>query len=279
LAATQPLGVILLRMAQFASATCSFAERLAQESGYRVACLVDERAGLVEVAPFPKVSLTVEACCALDLYCPPDMGWRCGDYGLYLARAQFPDAPHFWLIDYDVRISGPDLGAFFKFFETNGPADLIAPQYGPAGAEWYWRHTIRARNVTVYRCLFPLVRVTASAVDRLLARRRRMSRSWIRRISWPNDESTVATTLSNDGSICRDLNGFGRTVYTDETFSFFTPFDGDALDMSGSDAIAYHPVLFAEDYRRKLAKLQVQETRLERFRRRLANRLNALSAW
>lgn len=275
----EPSGVILFRMTRFTPATRVFAERLERESGHRVVCLVDERGGPIDVSPFPKVSLTDASCEALGIYCPPDMAWRCGDYGFYLARVQYPQASHFWLIEYDVRVSGTDLSTFFGFFEPFGETDLIAAQYRPADRDWYWRHALPARKVVIHRCLFPLVRLTASAVDRLLARRRQMSRKLTARISWPNDESLVATTLSNDGSLCRDLNGFGRTFYTDETFSYFTPFNGDVLKLDGDDGIVYHPVLFDQDYTRKLTRLGRRETRSERFRRRCAKVLNAVARW
>jgi hypothetical protein len=66
----------------------------------------------------------------------------------------------------------------------------------------------------------------------------------------------VATTLSNDGSICRDLNSFGHIFYDTNTLSFFAPHDGDATELSDDPVRVYHPVLFKREYKRKMERLK-----------------------
>ncbi|MDT7952024.1 MAG: hypothetical protein RQ966_11025 [Acetobacteraceae bacterium] len=270
--------IILLRLNRFAPEIRDFGSRLQRESGRQLICFVDETQASVDVAPFPKVSLTVEALRRLRLHVPPDVGWRCGDYGFYLARTRFPSTTHFWMIEYDVRISGHHLADFFDHFATHPNVDLIAADLRQTDG-WFWRDSVRSRNVPAYRCFFPLTRLSAPAIDRLLLQRQSMSRNPVRRLFWANDEALVATTLANDGSLCRDLNGFGRQFYTEATFSYIALRDGDALNLDTDEITLYHPVLRGEDYQRKLVQQARPETRATRFRRRVARVLSSQLRW
>ena len=252
--------MILLRLARFSEETIAFAQRLRRESGMRVACIVDERNGPVDVGDFDKVSLTRAACRAIGLHCPRDVGWRCGDYGFYLARLRYPDVRFFWLMEYDVRLRCLDLGEFFsRYAPDRGPAsvdhDLIAGYYRQAAGDWYWTHTMIARDRPVWRCLFPVVRLSARAIDTLHAERRAYARRPVRLANWPNDESFVATVLTRNGSRCADLNDFGATVYDRSTYSFDEPIDGSALDDRATPVRLYHPVLFGADLARKIKRM------------------------
>jgi hypothetical protein len=268
--------MILFRTQNLGPINRRFAEQLASCGHGRIACVVDERLATVNTAPWPKVSLTVPACAALGLYCPDDVGWRCGDYGLYLARNQFPDEPFFWMIEHDVRFGGGPAG-FFAMFDEVATADLLAPGLRPADRTWFWEYTIAARGIAVHRCLFPIVRVSARAIDALAAGRVALSRRWRRRLAWPNDESFVATTLvNNPDMICRDLNDLGRTLYDSETLSFEQPYDGDILRMREDVPTIYHPVLFGADYQAKINRLRERQPD-RKFTRRVIRRL--LRAW
>jgi hypothetical protein len=274
--------MILLRTQKLDPATYRFAEQLSSCGYGRVACVVDERFISVDTAPWPKVSLTTAACEALGLYCPGDVGWRCGDYGLYLARKQFPDETFFWMIEYDVRIGG-DPASLFAMFDPMVKVDLLAPCLRPADRTWFWEYTIAARGITVHRCLFPIVRVSARAIDYLAAKRVALARHERRRRAWPNDESFVATVLVNNPvMVCRDLNDFGRALYNSETFSFELPHDGDTIRMRDDTPTIYHPVLFGADYRAKIKRLgEIQPDRKfsRRVSRRLNRALNMRSSW
>ena len=269
--------LILLRTADMRGQTPDFARQLVAESGRQLACLVDERAGPVDTGGYAKVALTREACEQLALFCPEDFAWRCGDYGLYLARRQYPHVERIWLVEGDVRISGGNLGDFFDIFDGSETVDLITAHYRQSAGAWYWDHAIAARDSVIHRCLFDVLRVSVPAIDRLLKRRQQMSRSRVRRASWPNDESFLATTLSNDGSLCRDLNSFGPTLYTEDTLTFHNAFDGAVFKMNQEQFTIYHPVLYGEAYERKLAKLRTiaaGEPLLKRLRRRVIHYLN-----
>jgi hypothetical protein len=266
-------------MTAFTPHTEAFADRLAAESGHRVCCIVDERQGVVEVGGFDKISLTRPACRALGLYCPQDFGWRCGDYGFYLARQRFPEERYFWLMEYDVRLSGPHMGDFFEAFADADEVDLIAGYYRRAERWWYWTHTMIARGQEVWRCLFPVVRLSARAIDLLHAQRRAYAHRPLRLANWPNDESFVATVLSRHADMrCADLNDFGRPLYDPTTYTFNAPIDGDALDERSAPLRVFHPILFGDDLQRKRKRMKwidKGESFPRKVKRRVINALNS----
>lgn len=275
--------MILFRTRELGPINHRFVEQLASCGDGRVACVIDERFTTVDTTPWPKVSLTVPACEALGLYCPADVGWRCGDYGLYLARKQFPDEPFFWLIEHDVRFGGDGPAGFFAMFEAETTADLLAPDLRRADRSWFWEYTVAARGVSVYRCLFPIVRLSGRAIDYLAAKRAALSQRPGRRRAWPNDESFVATAIANNPDmIARDLNQFGRMLYDAATLSFELPYNGDILRMRQDVLTIYHPVLFGADYDTKVTKMQESQPDrklLQRISRRLVREVNKMSAW
>jgi hypothetical protein len=269
--------VILLRTTSLSPQTAAFARRLTQESGQRVCCVVDERKGEVDTAEFDKIGLTRASCREVGLYCPMDFGWRCGDYGFYLARLRYPEEKFFWLIEYDVRLVGPDAGEFFRNFDGADHVDLIAGHLREAEKWWYWTHTMAARGEAVWRCLFPVVRLSARAIDLLLAQRRAYARKPLRLANWPNDESFVATTLFREGAACADLNDFGAKLYDDTTYTFHQPFDGDLVDDRATPLRIFHPILFGDDLRRKIARMawiDKGESLPRKVKRRVINALN-----
>ena len=259
------------------------ARRLAQASGCPVALVADARSGAIAGADPDVIALSSTACRALGLFCPPDFAWRCGDYGYYLARRRYPQAQRFWLIETDVGFFGGEASDFFAFFaERAREVDLLAATLRPADHSWYWMQFARARDARAYRCLFPITRLSARAIEAALARRvaqgRRLGRRWL----WPNDEALVATTLMNGDFLCRDFNDFGARFYNDESFFFGAPLQGERVQLEARGVRLVHPVLFGAAYGEKLARQKqagAPLSWLERRRRWIAAKLNARSRW
>jgi hypothetical protein len=275
--------VIVIRTTGLEAETVAFGHALAEASGRSAAFLVDERKGPVASAggPVDKISLTAQACRELGLYCPADFAWRCGDYGLYLARRQHPEIEHFWMIESDVRFLGGEAADFFAVFDRV-EADLLAGQIQAASPEWFWSHHASARDCAPFRCFFPVTRFSARALDALLAKRVAQSSRLTRRLLWPNDEAFVATTLHAEGFICRDFNEFGQTFYARESFSFENVIDGQAFTAETPGVRMYHPVLFGEAYARKLERLNAPknlDTPTKRRTRRVLSEINRRTAW
>lgn len=270
--------MILVRATRLTRPTVEFAEQLALGGGDEVAFLLDGRFPVEVEVDRPIVLLTQGACSELGLFCPEDFQWRCGDYGLYLARKQFPEVRQFWLFEFDIRLAG---GAgskeFFDFFEDESQADFLACRHGPAPKNWSWYHHANGRNVVPYYCLFGIVRISARAVDALLEHRLGQGRRSNRRATWPNDEGFVATTLQQKRFLCRDINGFGRDFYSEATLALFTKIRGEEFSSIEPTVKIYHPVLFGEDFSKGNTTSQIHETfslgqRAVRKARRFINR-------
>lgn len=277
--------MILLRTERVDAQLEAFAKSLEELSGLPTLFLVDERRGAVDAMGRRKISITQKACEDIGLYCPDDFGWRCGDYGFYLARAQYPETATIWMIENDVRIAGTDPAAFFRKFRDE-KADFVASYLSPAEADWPWYKTLQARDARPFKCFFPVVRLSSHAIDLLREKRRSQARRWNRRWLWPNDEGFVATTLVNAGIACMDLNNGEPSVYRPDEFSFAPVMDG-ALPIVSADPVAlFHPVLEGEALMRKRERLQTRENQrwtLSRVRRRareaVLRRLNSQVRW
>ena len=246
--------MILVRTTRIDDQVRTLADRLNIASGQIVAMLVDERQAPVPTE-LPKVSLTDAACAKLGLHTPNDFAWRCGDYGFYLARQQFPDEVHYWMIEYDVAISG-DAAQFFATCDAHPHVDMLAADVRPATRDWWWRASVAASDARPYRCFFPVVRLSARAVDTLAAKRRDHSRRLLRRLLWPNDESFAATAAMAAGLSIADVNDLGERFYEGDTYSYTNVIDGSRFMPEGAAPRLHHPVLFGDDLARKLRRLK-----------------------
>ncbi len=260
---------LLLRTCRFGHVEQAFLQRLHRESGFVTAVVADETACHLECGDFPKVSVTRRAARQLGLHCPRDFTWRCGDYGLYLARQAMPQIEHFWQIEPDVRFAYPNYGDFFHMFDPYPDVDLIGFDLRLSELDHFWHPTMRQKTHNVYRCLFGLARFSARALDICAAERRRDFYNIWARLVWPNDETFTSTTLIAAGMNVKDANAFGRKLYTrEESFSYWTPFRGETFDDIAQDGLVYHPVLWGEDYNRRIARLR-RHPPLERIRRKV----------
>lgn len=245
---------MILRTHRFTGRERAFLEKLRHDTGFQIAIAADETKGKLDCAGIPKISVTRAAAQALGLHCPPDFGWRCGDYPLYLARRALPAMTHFWIIEPDVRAAADDYGSVFAAFDNHPEVDLISPDLKPSGVDHFWHPTMRQRTRNVYQCCFAFSRFSARALDLCLAERRRERTNPWARLMWPNDESFTASIIIAAGLDARDLNAFGRTLYTPDTFGFFTVRRGETFAATAEPGLVYHPVLWGEEYEHKIVR-------------------------
>ena len=252
--------VILVRTHYFDDVLEGFCSRLQTESGRQVVALVDESKGIVDVPDvFGKITLDFETLGKRGIYIPRDAAWRCGDYCHYAARLARPDATAFWLVEGDVRFKMDHLSEFFDAFPGPDAVDFIAAGYHKSSGKWWWYSAMHAFSEQVYGCMYPLTRLSPRAIDHLMTRRAEHSLLFQERLSqgeadlsWPNDESFTATTLSCDGFICRDINGFGRTFHSKKTFRVGRPVSLRELETQPNDGQIHHPVVSGQAFLRKM---------------------------
>jgi hypothetical protein len=257
------------------------ADELAAASGQEIAFVLDGRNPVKISTSRPIIKLTADACSALGLYCPPDFAWRCGDYGIYLARQQFPAATHIWLLENDIRIAGGQPAAFFETFERRPQVDFLACNYRRAKPDWDWYFNASGRDVLTFGCTFGIVRLSARAIDQLLAKRVQQAKISHRRKLCPNDEGFVATTLSNGDFTCADFNDFGQVFYDDKTLSLRSPVRGETFAPTTSSPMIYHPILWGADYERGNASgaAKPKLSAVAVFKKRVRQRLSSMSKW
>lgn len=228
--------------------------------GYDVALLMDAEGDLAAAGDWPVVPVSRAAVEALSLFAPDDFAWRCGDYGLYLAQAAFPQKTHFWMIEPDVLVHAGDMPAFFDSVLAVDAA-LLAGWLEPARRKWYWYRSIAAAGLEPWRLLYSLVRLRADALALMLEQRRRMSDGWLgprdrtdRR--WPNDEALTASLLMRAGLPCIDFNALdGAPWYDRADYGFHRPLSRGRIEARVPDGRLYHPVLGGERYLAKVERL------------------------
>jgi hypothetical protein len=271
--------LLLIRTTRPDQSVCAFANHLRDASRARVLLLIDNRRGAPIEAQEDWLVLDKASYRSLDLYCPADVGWRCGDYGLYIAKRKFPDAHYFWMMEDDLRIDGV-MSSFFDHFASRPEIDFLTTRLRRASHEWHWSSHSLARDVANYACLFGITRSSARAIETFYRKRRRHSRQINRMLLWPNDESFCATTATANGLAVKDLNDCGQTFYDDEGYSLTGA--SKRLGSPNAPPRLLHPVYDeVVAARRMLSTQRYSEgnSRAFRIRRALARRLNAVSSW
>ncbi len=268
--------MILFRTHQFDRQARLFCEKLQQESGLQVVCLADESRKVLNTEPFEKISITQNAAKQLGLYCPKNFTWSCGDYGLYMAHHQYAQVKFFWLIEYDVRFQGENLiRSVIEAFDSS--LDLVAPLLRQRQNDWWWYAAMASNKKPVYGCLFPLIRISAALIAFGLNERRRLGKSLLYRLFWPNDESFLATTAIRNRFKSVDLNSADATFYTHKSFLFDGSHSGEDCELSPYDELIYHPVLYGADYKQKQERLSKPTSFYDRAKRKIRLMLAAFA--
>lgn len=214
----------------------------------------------------PTLRLSPEELAGQGLHIPPEFGWQAGDYAFYAARKAYPDVKHFWLIEYDVLMSFPKASDFFDLY-TDSDKDMLVGRLKTASPKWYW-HKSMAGEGRVMRCLFPVVRLSAKAIDALYRKRVQMSEQASAMCLWPNDEAFVASTVANLGMATEDLNARAK-VYGQSSFRYNHPISIEAVKGRHYNLLL-HPVLDAQELaaKRQRVKLQGMRARISAAARR-----------
>lgn len=246
--------VIILRTNVLSDRDTNFARQLNKIENSFFIIVADETKGLIECPEFNKVSLTENEINKLGLIYENDTPWRCGDYFFYAARRHFPNAAQFWIIEPDVHIHFDQISSFFSEFDAFNNVDMIATRYSQAHHTWSWYRHMMAYHNSIYTMMFPIVRLSGRAIDYLVRRRISLGKHFDKKIKsepigtnlqWPNDESFVATELSNANFLCRDMNTFGKTYYDNDSFNFQKPIVPNMIPQE-PDELVRHPIVYGD---------------------------------
>ena len=236
-------SAILLRVTSVGYRERLFADKLEESSSLMVIYLVDGRVGNVPEEKRPLIVLNDKSCLALELPLVELYPWRCGDYGLYLARQRYPGISYFWLIEGDVRFSCHPATAFFQAMKQS-KADLLAAYIRRAEKEWYWTPHGRGRGVTPYRCLYSVIRVSSLLIDTMLHKRVSHGKSILRRSLWGNDEVFTCTTAINGNFLVLDINAVSGSWYRPSHYAYNVTLDGDNINGTQQSPELLHSVRF-----------------------------------
>jgi hypothetical protein len=142
--------------------------------------------------PVPVVDINDAWVTSHGLRLVSDWGWRCGDYFLYALRAARPDARHYWIVEPDVYFSGP----VAQFFTTAAGLDHDLLAAGIARMPAHHRFARGMPGADHWRAIYALTRVSARALDRLLAARQALAGHRRAERFYVNDEIFTHTTVA-----------------------------------------------------------------------------------
>lgn len=179
--------------------------------------------------------------------------WHNSDYRFYYVRKFFPDYDYYWLIEYDVFCNAPTYKDFLSKFSDNR-ADLIVYSFRAEKkqGEWCWTYGLDwvYDGWEIYGSFFPVVRLSARAVDFLYQRRLEHKEIFQQAFGdkrWIFCELFVPTELMNADFSCENIDdqkiGLKNFYLNDDRF-FLAP-----------DNKLYHPVKSA---RKEIEKLKQQ---------------------
>ena len=246
-------GLILIRTHFIDDRLAETARRYAAGDDYDVMFAVDETYGPVDCGGFAKLSLSLDSCARLGLLVSVDKAlWRCGDYVFYHALERAAGYRYVWSIEYDVVVNFADPFEFFRFFDERAKEQVLCADLRLAEPDWWWRKITARRFGVVYSALFPLVRMTPSAIATFYGCRKFESRRMRALDSrheehWLNDEGFVASYAHEIGMPIADFNAYGD-FYRPDTFA--QKLLRHASDLPPPDNRIYHAVRYGQAYLR-----------------------------
>lgn len=157
----------------------------------------DARKGPVDTDLAPVVQITDATLDGWDMRYPADWGWRCGDFFFYAAAGAYPDYKYYWIVEPDVLFNGVDPKDFFRRMARRSE-DFLAHSIGPRSPGWKHYAPAKARFADVYGCIFPLVRLSRTAVDFLRGQRIAYGHGWDGTSPYANDEGFVTSAIGTN---------------------------------------------------------------------------------
>ena len=144
--------------------------------------------------------------------------WSNGDYRFYYVRKYFPNYDYYWQTEYDIFCNGQSYKPFLDSFIEN-KSDLIIQEKFPHShepiEEWFWYDKTDwvYKDLIKYRSFFPIVRLSAAAIDFLFKRRMEHGELYSKIEDktlnrWIHCELFTPTELINNGFSCHYINEY-----------------------------------------------------------------------
>ncbi len=198
--------------------------------------------------------------------------WFNSDYRFYYVRKYFPGYNYYWQFEYDIFCNGNSYQAFFDSY-SGKTEDLLIINFRKEqlNGNWPWSKKIgwKYTGQPIYGSLFPVVRLTGTAVDFLYVQRLKQKELYqsitdSKNCNWPFCELFVPTELVNNGftafNMKEDQITWDREYDLTETRLFEHP-----------DNLLYHPV--KGQFLEREKKLKKEVIKLQKENRLLATQL------
>lgn len=231
---------VLIRAHAFSAQEVLLAERLEAAFGTRVYFVTDDSKAPVETGRFSKIGINRRRVRQLrGGRVGRTWGWQQGDVFLYAARAALPGATHFALIESDVFLSICAADSLAELF-TSRPEDVLAVKLGRSEEPKSFSRDLAALGEDPRAtCFFPVLRVSASVVDRMQSLRRRAAENTELKL---NDEAILAAVAMQDDVSSANLSEIAPALFDSEHFTLERTqlFEFHADRYEGASAL--HPV-------------------------------------
>ncbi|WP_216937547.1 MULTISPECIES: hypothetical protein [unclassified Acinetobacter] len=246
-----------------------------------VVLVVDELKKDVDCGVFPKVSINKSTLTELGLYVElENLGWLCGDFGLYLMTLEYPNYEGYWLIEDDAFVFSENL-LFYLEQPLLKKLDLCAKSFWEAHNGWPWKESAEQYfNISIAKkMLFSMVYVSKLFCLDALKKRIEYVEIYSKNNlpEFLNDESFLAnfsqnyTTLRMDELYSKDdLENFNFT--TNGNLYFISP------NFVNIKQGFYHPIIIStnsQDCNDRMIHILKKQKKLGRYYKNLlVNKIN-----
>ena len=207
---------VLIRAHAFSAQESLLAERLEAAFGSRVYFVTDDSKEPISTGRFCKIGINRRRVRQLrGGRVGRTWGWQQGDVFLYGAREALPKATQFALIESDVFLSRPAAENLAKLF-TSRLEDVLAVELGRCEEPKSFARGLAALGEdNRVPCFFPVLRVSASIVDRMQVLRRRATENELKL----NDEAILAAVAMQDDVSSANLSEIAPALFDPDSFT------------------------------------------------------------
>lgn len=184
--------------------------------------------------------------------------WYNCDYPFYYVKHFFPEYDFYWQIEFDIFCNGDSYCYFFD--EHNNNVDFIATYVDKVNSlDWPWAQKTNwyYKDIQLYRCFYPIVRLSSAAVDFLYNKRLELGSKYAlsddKDKRWLHCEVFTATELINNHFSYKCIEN--QHIHLEEydiTDDIFTTRDNKL----------YHPVKY--NYVRRMKKLEAENLQISK---------------